>query len=163
MYATIVNFHKFSEVPFYSIQFVEDELCETDKFIERIDEMEDFKEQLDDLLALIESIGARKAKYYYFRHEGIADALPPNRRYWEYLDVSNKELNLRLYCMRLSDNIVILFNGGVKTMQKAQECPNVSFYFYQAGKLTKKILRKIIDKEIIIDDKDLLGDLEFEY
>ncbi len=56
--------------------------------------------------------------------------------------------NLRLYCMRLSDNVVFLFDGDIKTARVAQECSNVKPYFRQANLLTKLIDQAIIDGDI---------------
>jgi hypothetical protein len=43
-----------------------------------------------------------------------------------------------------------LFNGGIKTANTAQECPNVSPFFHQAGRFTKFIDEAIKDGDISI-------------
>lgn len=56
--------------------------------------------------------------------------------------------NLRLYCLRANDHVVIFFNGGMKIKQKAQDCPNVGPYFRQANQLARKIDQLFQQKEI---------------
>lgn len=80
------------------------------------------------------------AKENYFRFENAAMALPPR-----FIELEN---NLRLYCHRLNDNVVFLFNGGVKTALKAQDCKNVKDHFKQANQLAVVIDRLIKENEI---------------
>lgn len=74
------------------------------------------------------------AVFDLFRQERLCVALPPKGK---YLD---KAIDLRLYCHWVSRNVVILFNGGVKTANKAQDCPNVSIHFYNAQSWTKQLM-----------------------
>lgn len=69
-----------------------------------------------------------------FRPERICIALPPKRK---YLD---ETIDLRLYCHWVSKNVVILFNGGIKTANFAQDCPNVSRHFYNAQSWAKQLI-----------------------
>jgi len=55
---------------------------------------------------------------------------------------------LRLYCLYISENIVFLFNGGIKTKDKAQDCKNVKSYFQEAEKFTIAIDKMIKDEQI---------------
>lgn len=60
--------------------------------------------------------------------------------------------------MRLSDHVVILFNGGVKTANTAQECPVVAPHFHRAQKLCNAIQQAMRDNEIgLIDDETRLS------
>lgn len=82
--------------------------------------------------------------------------LPPNRIrkkpvYTE--DGLVKPNNLRLYCHRLNEYVVILFSGAIKTAHTAQECPNVKPHFELANKLTVTIDKAFKENEIFwIDD-----------
>ena len=58
--------------------------------------------------------------------------------------------------MWLNYKSVILFNGGVKTARRAQDCQNVSSHFEQACKLSIKVWEEIANKEVIIDSSDNL-------
>lgn len=83
-------------------------------------------------------------------------ALPPPGKdrepvYIEYDDAGNEHQvpnDLRLYCMRISDTVVFLFDGDIKTAAKAQDCENVKPYFRQANQLTTLIDQALKDKEI---------------
>jgi hypothetical protein len=75
----------------------------------------------------------RGAIFDLFRPERICVALPPKGK---YLDDA---IDLRLYCHWVSKNVVILFNGGIKTSNNAQDCPNVSSHFYNAQSWTKQL------------------------
>ena len=68
----------------------------------------------------------------------MADGLPPPAKQMKLSELE-LENDLRLYCLRANEHIVFLFNGGIKTTDKAQNCPNVSSYFKQANKLADKI------------------------
>ena len=55
-------------------------------------------------------------------------------------------IDLRLYCHWVSENIIILYNGGIKTVRAAQDCPNVSKHFYNAQSWTKQLLEIGIER-----------------
>ena len=64
---------------------------------------------------------------------------------------------LRLYCLRISDKILILGNGGVKTTRTYQENEKLSGYVMDLQTFDKVILkaqktgRVTIEKNMIID------------
>ena len=103
------------------------------------------------------------AQNQYFRNESETaetGALPPIRKYRgpvyvevdEYGNECTVPNNLRLYCMRVSDNVVFLFNGDIKTADKAQDCDNVRPHFRQANRLSALIDKAFIEKEIKWND-----------
>jgi hypothetical protein len=51
---------------------------------------------------------------------------------------------------------VFLFNGGEKTKNKAQDCPNVRQYFEQANFLSSLLWQAYDNKEITFDENDEL-------
>ena len=57
----------------------------------------------------------------------------------------------RSYCLFISTSIVFLFNGGIKTKDKAQDCENVKGYFQEANKITLRIDELIRDRQIEFD------------
>lgn len=61
---------------------------------------------------------------------------------------------LRLYCMRLSGGIVILFNGGVKESLAAQDSPDLSMKFHDAQHFAKKIEEYLREKDIVLDTRN---------
>lgn len=50
------------------------------------------------------------------------------------------DIDLRLYCHWVNNRIMILYNGGIKTTHRAQDCPNVSRHFYNAQSWTKQLI-----------------------
>lgn len=152
IFATLqkINAFTFRKVNYYSIQF-EDNEDDISEFFDFLNRMEDIEEKRDDLLNFIqwlEDIGnIYGATEDYFRPERNAFALPPPRKKMEISEIPVIEY-VRLYCLRLSVTVVVLFNGGIKTTQKAQDCPNVSKYFNQANRLAAAIDKLLMEGEI---------------
>lgn len=165
-FATIVTDHryKYRKVTYYSVSIEGEDLWEIDKFFEKMEQ----QAKEDDILrfiAVLEEIGDnRGAKQRYFRDERGFHGLPPKPKATADLGLETLEVhdNWRLYCLRLSESIVILFNGGIKTTDKAQDCPHVSLYFYQAEKFTKLIDEGFRNGDIQISDKLLKINSHFE-
>lgn len=162
-FATIVHIETFKKVTYYSIQFEEEEETLYEQFLTKHIEIEELQEELLDMIGWIQKIGKEiGANSRYFRHEGAtsdAKALPPPAKY-----IEGGSGRLRLYCMVISKFVVILFNGGVKTTQKAQDCPNVSSYFRLANKITAAINKSFLDKDISLNENgdDIIYDDDFE-
>lgn len=113
------------------------------------------KVQFQELLKWITLIGNEyEARTQYFRKEENAEALPPPR--WHYLETEHYDNNyndygLRLYCIRLTNNIVILLNGDRKTTQKVNDCENCKPHFRLANKISNAINKAIVNKGIELD------------
>lgn len=133
---------QFKKINYYSVQFEEREVCEFYDFLNRMEDIEAISEDLSNLLTWIEIIGDEYGaiKDKYFRNESIyadVSALPPGSNKLTSLNLPVK--NLRLYCMVLNEHVVFLFNGGIKTVRNAKDCPNVGSYIKQANALAKSI------------------------
>jgi hypothetical protein len=63
---------------------------------------------------------------------------------------------LRLYCLRLSEKVVVLFNGGIKSAQTAQDSKDLRMKFFEAQTFAKRILEAISANEIYIKDSQIL-------
>lgn len=50
--------------------------------------------------------------------------------------------------MRANEHVVFLFNGDIKTVAKAQNCPNVNSRFKMANKLTKILTDAFVEGDI---------------
>jgi hypothetical protein len=146
---TFASLYELSELSgqktrFYTVRFEQKNYTEFEDFLLRHEQREDLAEQLDELIAWLDEIAERRgAPHWLFRHENKAQALPPKQRL-SHLEVNN----LRLYCLRLSDRLVILFNGGEKTAARAQNCPNVKPYFVQANRLAAAIDESLRSAEL---------------
>ncbi len=71
---------------------------------------------------------------------------------------------LRLYCLRLSDLIVILGNGGVKNTHTYEEDPKLYGYVLDLQRFEKILKENIAKGYVSIEEKELSGieDITFE-
>lgn len=163
-FAVIKEIIVFSRVRYYSVKFTEDQLTEFEKFITYHSRNVEVAEEYNDLMAWIKvRIGNKDgALEKYFRHEGAANALPPNSQFLE----TEYDNNIRLYCYRISNHVVILFNGGIKSKncRTAQECPVVKQHFDLANKLVKTIDLAFQSQDVRLSDdqKELIIEPDFE-
>ena len=140
---------------------------ETDKFILKIRGEKEYIDELKLLMSLIiDVIGdvSGAADRYFTRLETKATAFPPknNKQLQSELFEINSEFDgilrsrLRLYALRLSDSVVVLFNGGIKlTDGKAQDDPNVQTHFRNAQAYSQKIMDAIRDGMIYVNHRSL--------
>ena len=142
--ATITNLAQTERNGLFSLTFEGEALSEYEKFIERFKNEADAVRDLNIILAAIQRMleGAGFLERY-FRPEGrIADnlcALPLE---------SGK---LRLYCLRLSDNILIAGGGGRKTTRTYDENSELSGYVISLQKLDKLIHAEVRRGNITIE------------
>lgn len=107
-------------VNFYSVHLGEEELSELERFFEKFPEGCAYDEDVDTIIAWLDRIGESGALERYFRYEGrFGDGVSA---------IPIETSNLRLYCIRLSDKILIFGNGGVKDCAKWQESETLSEY-----------------------------------
>lgn len=145
---------------FYTVRFISEEddtPSETDKFFDKYAVPEhQFEDEAFQLFRLItESIGNKYGAIddFFDRIENKAQALPPKpKERLEEIKELGKNFPLRLYCYRLTKQIVILFNGGIKDAQTAQESKNLSMKLYEAQTFVKKIEEAFYSKIIVITD-----------
>ncbi len=137
----------FPLVSFYTARLETASLSETEKFIERFLESPEFKNDFDAVIAWIEKMGMDfGARRIFFRDENGANALPPRQGILEkYTPAFVEFAHLRLYCIRVSDQIVILLNGGVKTSEKVQDSPDCIAHFRFAVRFCKLLDEQIRD------------------
>jgi hypothetical protein len=166
----IETFITFSKVKFFTVRFEDEEVSETDKFFNTFANNALHIEELNKMVAFIENLGENLgADQDFFRHERLAQALPPDRksmhRYHLLEFLKTDRYDFRLYCLRLSNSVVILFNGGLKTANNPENCPNVAPHFRNAQIFCRQIEEKLKDRNFLIVDKNLISsdELAFEY
>lgn len=143
---------------FYTVRKEDATLTETDKFFTRYDEpTNELFEHADQLLMLIqEVIGDTYGAIddFFDRHESKAQALPPKpKKRIEEIAIFGKDFPLRLYCLRLSESVVVLFNGGLKNEFTAQQSEDVSFDFREAQVFAQRILDALEDGMIEVSEE----------
>lgn len=151
-FAQIKPIAKYKKVAYYSICINGNDNSLFEEFIENHEQNE--KNKLNHIVSWLAQIGEKYgAQERHFRSEAeTADASalpPPGNSHPHYTEKGKKKSNtLRLYCLRANESVVFLFNGGIKTKKRAQDCPNVSTHFKLANLLTKAIDNCFKEKEI---------------
>ena len=140
----------------YSVQLHESEMnSEADKFFKKyiLDNNRYRKEAMQIYKLINQSIASKYGAIdsFFDRYENLAQALPPlpKKKYLE-ISILGSSFPLRLYCLRISKQIIILFNGGKKTAQTIQQSQELSIKFYEAQIYSKRILADLASKEISI-------------
>ena len=164
-WAIIEELYTFKKVTYYTIRLEEDTHSETEKFILRFEADAQYQQDLENILALLVILGNEKgAKSRFFRDESAAQALPPEirealRENWVQLI----DAGLRLFCLRMTDEVVILLNGGIKSSQKTNDSPDLVAKFRMAQQLSKAIDKQLRNRELQVVGKKLIGDFEFSF
>lgn len=153
-FATILPINRFSatRVKIYTVQIEEDganrSLSEFDDWILKHRGDRSIQKEINEIRNWIRAISEGKHDLSkLLRHEGSAHALPPRQKFLE-IEFSKQ---LRLYGMVIGNKTLILFNGGIKTTRTAQDCLNVSQFFYEANKLCKAIENALKERTIDLD------------
>jgi hypothetical protein len=146
---------EFRLVTYYTVRWDEAEESETEKFFRRFLTDTTHREHFGEIVALLEELGEVKGarQRFFERYADEASELPPKQR----IEVDGIEINyrdnmLRLFCTRINDNIVVLFNGGVKSSQATQDSPDLEPKFRDAKEFAKRIWKEIQDEMIVVDD-----------
>ena len=140
----------------YSISFEKDGTTEFEKFVAEFEMNATYNSDYQRIIAALQVILDKGALERFFRPEGKMNdnvqAIPIGGG------------KLRLYCLRISEQIVILGNGGVKTTGSYQEDPRLYGYVIVLQRFDK-ILRDNLEKGYVsIEERVLNGveDITFE-
>lgn len=107
-------------VSLYSICFNGSDISEYENFLMKFKDNSTLNQDFQRILVALEKIIERGALERFFRVEGkVRDNVAA---------LSLDSHCLRLYCLRISDEILILGNGGVKTTRTYQEDEELSGY-----------------------------------
>lgn len=151
---TIELIEEHEQVNFYSIKLEDEELAELDRFFEKFPEGCEYDDEIDVILAWMDHIAEHGALERYFRPEGRfgdgVGVIP--------IDLGNK---VRLYCLRLSDNILVFGNGGIKDASSWEKSPTLAPYVELLIETSKFIASRIKSGAIVLVDKEILGNLNF--
>ena len=152
---TIEVFEEHDKVTFYSIRIDSNEDLEADDFFGKSFDYKKFEEDIGIMSKVIDKIGEKGAKPRNFRAAGnpVDDvgSLP------EYLYSSK----LRLYAIRLSDEIVILGNGGLKTTKTYNEDPYLNECVETLMKIDRFLKSRIKNGTVTLYKSQLFGNLNF--
>ena len=153
---TIDVIGKSERATLYSISFEMDGTTEFEKFVEEFESNSVFNQDYQRIIAALQVILQKGALERFFRPEGKMDD------HVQAIPITGGRL--RLYCLRISEQIVILGNGGVKTTASYQQDPKLFGYVMDLQRF-ERILKENIDKGYVsIEERELKGaeDLTFE-
>lgn len=140
-------------VNFYSIMLEGEELTELEKFFDKFPVGCEYDEEMDVIVAWLDRIGETGALERYFRPEG---------KYGDGVSAIPIETGkFRLYCLRLSDKILIFGNGDAKDTKSWQESETLSAYVQLLMDTSRFIASRVRDGKLLLVDKEIVGDLQF--
>lgn len=152
----IEEFEEHDNVTFYTIRYTTVEQSETEIFFDELFDKPELEEDLEIISKVLDKIGAKGAKDKYFRNAGsLRDrlgALP------EYVYTDTK---VRLYAIKLSENIVILGNGGIKTTRSYNEDKTLDGYVETLKSIDRFLRSRMQSGKINVYNKQIFGDLIF--
>lgn len=136
-------------VSMFSICFDGNEESEFEKFLNEFKDNATYNKDFNVILLALSKIIDKGALERFFRNEGkMNDSV-------KALAIDSRKL--RLYCLRISDQILILGNGGVKTTRTYQENEQLSGYVMDLQTFDKVLIkaqkagRVTIEKNMITD------------
>lgn len=153
----IKNFGMESDsVRLYSFVIDGYELMEFERFLKVYKDKPEFAKDFGVILARIRKILEDSANDRHFRYEGTRRdrvmALPA-----QWIETSR----LRVYCLKLSDNILVMGNGGEKNVQTYQEDPHLNDCVVKLQEIDRYLRDGERRMKIQRNGKELEGELTF--
>lgn len=149
--ARIVSIAKSDQVGLYSICFNDDKETEFRKFLQKFKDNAALNKDYQAIIHAIDRIIANGALERNFRYEGKMNdnvvALSVNSR------------KLRLYCLRMSDQILIIGNGGVKDSRTYEESEELSGYVMDLQKFDE-LLKQAQEEGLIYIEQNVITGIE---
>lgn len=138
----------------YTIQFSEESENEYERFYAKFIEDAQLNKDLLRIVQILDKIADEGALERFFRPEGkMRDsvvALPVLRS------------KLRLYCLRLSDQILVLGNGGVKNSRTYEEDDSLRGYVLTLQKFEELLKEGQRDGTVTVTSKTIETDKTFK-
>lgn len=138
----------------YTIQFLSDDDSEFEKFYSKFKDALEYNEDFEKLLNIIGKIADYGAFERYFCPEGKM-----NDRVCALPVLHSK---LRLYCLRLSDSILILGNGGVKKTKTYNEDNTLKGYVITLQRFDALLKEGVRDGSIVVSENTIETDKTFD-
>lgn len=146
---TVKTIEQNDNVSLYSICFSDSELSEYEKFLVKFKDNAKLNKDFQTIILALEKIIERGALERFFRNEGrIKDNLCA-------LSIDSRKL--RLYCLRISDQILILGSGGEKTTRTYEEDQLLSGYVIDLQKFDELLKQAQKTGKISIENNLIIG------
>lgn len=146
---TVKNIENEGIVKMYTLQFSDANLSEFEKFVQRFKDSGELNRDYQIIIYALSKISNNGALERYFRPEGKMNdrvcALPVD---------SGK---LRLYCLRITDKILIIGNGGLKTTQTYEESEELLGYVMDLQKFDLLIKKEVANGSLTISETEIEG------
>lgn len=78
------------------------------------------------------------------------------------MDANKADFGLRLYCIHLNRELVVLLNGGIKTANNPLDCANVKEHFLRAKKIAVAVDKAIRNRDVNLKDESPFEDFEID-
>nr|WP_294947322.1 hypothetical protein [uncultured Mucilaginibacter sp.] len=143
---------------FYTVRWEDSDKNETDRFFDKYDAIPELKGATQQLLSFVlDSVGDDHGAIdvLFNRPENEVTGLPNTGRVAvKQILFAYPNFPLRLYALRINNrsDIVILFNGGIKSSWTNQESKDMHLKWVEACQFAKRIEDALKDGEITIDE-----------
>lgn len=149
--ATLKTIEQNDNVGMFSICFDGSEVSEFEKFLNEFKDNATYNKDFNVILLALSKIIDKGALERFFRNEGrMNDNV-------KALAIDSRKL--RLYCLRISDQILILGNGGVKNTRTYQEDCKLSGYVMDLQTFDKVLLKAQKSGKVTIE-KNMITDIQ---
>ena len=149
--ATLNTIEQNDNVGMFSICFDGSEVSEFEKFLNEFKDNATYNKDFNVILLALSKIIDKGALERFFRNEGrMNDNV-------KALAIDSRKL--RLYCLRISDQILILGNGGVKNTRTYQEDSKLSGYVMDLQTFDKVLLKAQKSGKVTIE-KNMITDIQ---
>ena len=133
----------------YSISFEKDGTTEFEKFVAEFEKNAKFNKDYQRIIAALQAILNIGALERFFRPEGkIKDRVAA---------IPLEGGRLRLYCLRISEQIVILGNGGVKSTRTYEEDSRLYGYVLDLQRFENILDENVAKGYVRIEERELNG------
>jgi hypothetical protein len=146
---TLKTLEQTDNVSLYSICFDGNAISEYEAFVEKFKNDATLNNDYKKIILALEKIVAVGAFERFFRPEGkISDRVTA-------LSIDSRKL--RLYCLRISDQILIVGNGGIKSTRTYEESTELSGYVMDLQEFDKLLAEAQKDGTITIEKNVITG------
>ena len=146
---TLKTLEQTDNVSLYSICFDGNALSEYESFVQKFKGDATLNNDYKNILLALEKIVAVGAFERFFRPEGkMNDRVTA-------LSIDSRKL--RLYCLRISDKILIVGNGGIKDTRTYQQSDELSGYVMDLQQFDKLLKEAQKDGSITIEKNVITG------
>lgn len=133
----------------YSISFEMDGTTEFERFVAEFENNATYNRDYQRIISALQSILRIGALERFFRPEGkMNDSVAA---------IPIEGGKLRLYCLRLSEQIVIIGNGGIETPGPYENNRKMYGYVLDLQRFEKLLRDRIKKGYVIIEERELIG------